>query len=339
MEAMTPTERAATVRRMALDAGFARAGVARAGPIVRASCLDSWLQAGFAGEMAYLARWRDLRVDPRRLLPGARSVIVVGYLGSAGEGACPPAAPAQPDRQSADDSRPRGRVARYAWGRDYHRVMRKMLRRFVAELHGLWREPFETRICVDTAPIMERELAAAAGLGWIGKNTMLIDAQLGSVLMLGEVITTLELEPSLPVPDRCGTCSRCLEACPTKALVAPHRLDASRCISYLTIEHRGEIPADLQACMGDWVFGCDRCQEVCPHNRRTAASLPPVPDASANPLTPRPVLADVLSLTQERYRDCLAGSPMKRATLEMLKRNAAIALTNLDANDEGGTTG
>jgi epoxyqueuosine reductase len=339
MGGMTPAERAAMVRGLVAEAGFARVGIAVARPVAHADYFHEWLDRGCAGEMGYLERWRELRVDPRKLLPHARSVIVVGYRDdgrSSGEVLDDEPGQADGKRMPAATDGPRGRVARYACGRDYHRVIRKMLRRLVGQLHRLLDEPFETRVCVDTAPIIEREAAAAAGIGWIGKNTMLIEPGLGSTLMLGEVVTTLELEPSASLSNRCGSCTRCLDACPTGALIAPYRMDASRCIAYLTIEHRSEIPASLQPLMGDWVFGCDLCQSVCPYNRKAAQGIPADACGSENPLLPRPLLSELLALTEEKYRACLAGSPMKRATLEMLKRNAAIALANASANDRGG---
>jgi epoxyqueuosine reductase len=223
----------------------------------------------------------------------------------------------------------RGRVARYAWGRGYHGVMRAKLHRLADRLRELIAEPFDRRVCVDTAPVLEREVATLAGIGWIGKNTMVLCRDFGSWFFLGELITTLDLEPGAPVPNRCGTCTRCLEACPTGALTGPYQMDASRCIAYLTIEHRGEIAADLQRRMGDWVFGCDECQVVCPYNRNV-----PTATESAyrlddrSPLVPRPVLSDLASLATDAHRSYLTGSAMKRASCDMLQRNAAIALRN-----------
>ncbi len=316
---MTPAEKTARICTLATEAGFVRAGVARAEPLRRAGYFREWLARGCAGSMDYLARWQDLRVDPRLLLDGARSVIVVAWQD---EGLAGKTQVLEPN-----DDEPRGRVARYAWGRDYHRVVRKLLHRLADRLRDEMGEPFEARACVDTAPIIEREVAAAAGVGWIGKNCMVIDPQLGSMFMLGEIITTLDLEPTPPVKDRCGTCRRCLEACPTGALTVPYEMNASRCISYLTIEHRGEIPEELSPRMGNWVFGCDICQEVCPYNRRSARpSGSPV--SGHNPLVPSPRLTDLINLSDEQYGRFLAGSAMKRATLEMLRCNARIALAN-----------
>ena len=168
-----------------------------------------------------------------------------------------------------------GRVAQYVRGPDSHRVLRAMLNELVDQLRCRLDEPFDARVFVDTGPILERELAAAAGLGWVGRNTMLLNEGLGSYLFLGEVLTTLELGVDSPVADRCGNCTRCLDACPTHALVAPYQLDASRCISYLTIEHRGQVPEELCELIGDWVCGCDVCQQVCPYNRRAPLATQP----------------------------------------------------------------
>ena len=188
-------------------------------------------------------------------------------------------------------------------------------------------EPFQSKVCVDTAPVLERELAAAAGIGWIGKNTMVLHQTLGSYFFLGVVVTTLDLTPDEPLPDRCGICTACLEACPTRAFPAPYQMDAAGCISYLTIEHRGEIPADLEPLMGGWLFGCDICQEVCPYNRR-APKTRELQFAIRSP-GPRPLLDGILGWTAEEYRQQLRGSAMKRATLEMLQRNARIIQRNL----------
>lgn len=317
INSMNSSQRAAVVQRLALQAGFERVGMVRAEPLPRQDYVAAWLERGWAGEMDYLRQWRELRGDPRQLLEGARSVIVVAHN----------------YRQSVDQSPKRqrgtGRVAQYAWGRDYHKVIRKKLRVLVKAMRAEMDEPFEARICVDTAPLIERELAMLAGIGWIGKNTMVLHQDLGSFFFLGEIVTTLELAASEPATDHCGTCTRCLEACPTGALIGPYRMDATRCISYLTIEHRSEIAAELQPMMQDWVYGCDICQEVCPFNQEAPVATEPAYQSSArNRLAPQPLLADLLNLTAEQYQEQLAGSAMKRATPAMLKRNAEIAAGN-----------
>lgn len=319
---MTPQERTELVFRLAGEAKLTRIGIAAAGPVRRADYLDRWLAEGRAGEMGYLAHHRRLRADPRRLLPGAESVIVVADLYHQRE-------PASDDRTSAAELR--GRIAKYAWGKDYHRVLRRKLHRVADRMREAMAEPFESRVAVDTAPVLEREWAASAGIGWIGKNTMVLNQELGSFFYLGEIITTLELVASAPAVDHCGTCTRCLEACPTRALTAPYQMDARRCISYLTIEHRSEIDGELQPLMGDWVYGCDVCQDVCPFNRKAPQTTEPAYRPNdRDPLPPRPSLRVLQDLSNSEYEQQLAGSAMKRASLSMLKRNAAVVARNLE---------
>jgi epoxyqueuosine reductase len=265
--------------------------------------------------MAYLHRHLEQRIDPARLLEGARSVIVVALLYHQ----TPPPPPAVADE-------PIGRVAMYAWGDDYHRVVRKKLHALADALRAQASESCETRVCVDTAPILEREIASRAGIGWTGKNTMVLSRGLGSYFFLGEVLTTLELAPDEPVTDHCGTCTRCLDACPTGAFPAPYEMDASRCVSYLTIEHREDVPDALRAGIGHWVFGCDVCQEVCPFNRD--APITAEPRFKARPPWPYAPLRRIARWSRDDYDDQLRGSAMKRAKPEMMRRNAAIALDN-----------
>ena len=316
--AWMPTgELAAFVKKLASESGFDRCGIAAAEPIGRADYFRAWLNAGRAGSMGYLHRYYDQRTDPRALLDGARSVIVVALSYN------------QPDTSRVSpDAAPAGRIAMYAWGDDYHTVMKEKLFAMVDRLRADLSQPFGARVCVDTAPLLERELAAAAGIGWIGKNTMVLDHQLGSFFFLGEIVTTLELEPDDPLANRCGSCTACLDACPTDAFPASYEMDASRCISYLTIEHRGEIREDLQAKMGDWIFGCDVCQQVCPYNRQAPKTREP--RFAIRPASPTLPLDDILEWTIDDYRTQLRGSAMKRAKLDMLKRNALIARTNAD---------
>lgn len=312
---MTETDKSDLVRSIGSGLGFDRVGITAAAPVARASYVRDWLNRGLAGRMDYLGRHFEIRVDPRRLLDGARSVIVMALNYH------------QPDTPGRNEQ-PHGRVAKYAWGDDYHLVVKHRLFAMIDRLREAIDEPFEARACVDTAPILERELAASAGVGWIGKNTMVLDPLLGSYFFLGEIVTTLELAPDPPATDHCGSCTRCLEACPTGAFPAPYQMDASRCISYLTIELRDEIPGEFRRAMGDWVFGCDVCQQVCPHNRDLPAGelFPP---RSSGPL---PALKVILDWTPQDYRAALRGSAIKRAKLPMLKRNAAIALANLTSH-------
>jgi epoxyqueuosine reductase len=305
-----PTHKSRVVRELAAALGFERCGVARAAPIGRADYLASWLRAGNAGSMDYLHRNFATRTNPGELLPGARSAVVVALLYH------------QPRPANTTDGHACGRVAMYAWGDDYHDVLRAKLRNLVDRMRAEIGEPFESRICVDTAPMIERELAAAAGIGWIGKNTMVLHPELGSYFFLGVVLTTLDLTPDAAMPDHCGTCTACLDACPTQAFPRPYQMDASRCISYLTIEHRGDISRPFQEMMGQWVFGCDVCQEVCPFNRHAPATREP---RFAVRLPP---LEDIPSWTTEEYRRSVRGSAMSRANLDMFHRNAEIVARN-----------
>jgi epoxyqueuosine reductase len=305
---MTPAARAERVKAAGRRLGFDRVAIGPADPPAHAAAFEAWLAAGHAGDMAYLERTRERRGDPRRVLAGARSVV-----------AC-----ALNYHQGRDAPGPAG-VARYAWGEDYHVVMEPRLGALADELAAI--APGSTaRAYVDTGPVLERDLAAAAGLGWIGKNTMLLHPSLGSYFFLGVVLTTAELAPDPPLRDHCGSCTRCLEACPTDAFAGPYVLDARRCVAYLTIEHRGAIPAELRPGLGGWHFGCDACQDACPWNRRAPVSGEPA-------FRPRalPGVIELLTLDAPGYRERLRGSPLKRARREGLARNAAVALANRGA--------
>lgn len=315
---MDPAQTAKTVKRLAAELGFDRCGIARADPIGRGDYLKEWLRLSRAGSMDYLHRNLNIRLDPAQILPNARSAIVVALNYHQPE--------PTPHQLSGDRGGLQGRIAMYAWGEDYHDILRDKLRALVEHLRAEITEPFETRICVDTAPIVERELAAAAGIGWIGKNTLVLHQDLGSYFFLGAIVTTLTLPADQPVEDHCGSCRACLDACPTSAFPAPYQMDASRCISYLTIEHRGDISKPFQAMIGDWVFGCDVCQEVCPFNRDAPAASEP--RSAVRPPAPSPRLGEILAWTDDDHRSALAGSAVTRATPEMLRRNARIAADN-----------
>ncbi len=332
---MTPTDLNACVKAAAAEVGFERCGVAKAAAIGRGDYVRWWLDQGMAGSMEYLHRHLEKRLDPRELLPGAKSAIVVAlvYKQPANqsrdrEGAVSDPQTASPLTKGGPRGvrEPRGRVAMYAWGEDYHDVLRDKLREMEKRMRAQVSEPFECRICVDTAPIIERELAAAAGIGWIAKNTLVIDPELGSYFFLGVMLTTLDIVADKPMADHCGTCTACLEACPTQAFTAPYELNASRCISYLTIEHRGDISKPFQEMMGDWVFGCDVCQDVCPHNRKAPDTREP--RFAARDPAPAPPLQELLAWNENEYREKLRGSAMSRAKLDMLQRNARIARAN-----------
>ena len=306
-----PQQKVAEVKALARRLGFARCGVAAAGPSRQADHITRYLAEGMHGEMAWLAKRADERADVRRYVPDAKSVIVVALSYNV------PLEPTPPGH---------GRIARYAVGDDYHDHLKKRLFKIADLCRDLGGE---ARPCVDTAPVLEREWAGRAGVGWQGKNGCTIDTTSGSYLLLGEVITSLDLPPDAPAVDRCGTCTRCLDACPTDALVEPRVLDARRCISYLTIEHRGEIDPALRRGIGDWLFGCDICQEVCPWNRKAL----PATDDAVRPRFPTGSLdpADVLAWEPEDYQRTLRRSAMKRVKLPVLKRNAQIVKDNHEA--------
>lgn len=299
--------------------GFASAGFADAAPSDRAEEMRRWLAEGRHGTMAYLERNLDLRLDPDALMPGARTLIMVSdQYASRDDSTQQPSNPA------------RGRIARYAQGRDYHDQMKRRLHTLCDSLRE--EHPgHEFRAFVDTAPVLEREHAARAGLGWIGKHTLLIDPRRGSYLFLGGVLTTLPV--AIPphqrtVADHCGTCTRCIDACPTDA-ITPYSVDASRCIAYLTIELREPIDPGFHEPIGDWLFGCDICQEVCPHNspRDDAIDVGEANLAYEARATSFNLL-DVLGWDADARREAFRASALKRATLEMMRRNALICAGN-----------
>jgi epoxyqueuosine reductase len=306
------------------ELGFALAGVAAAGPTRYERELRAWLGEGKYGQMHYLARHTAQRLDPARFVPGARSVICVADRYH--DGAADPSAPSP--------GGPEGRVARYAQGDDYHRVMTGRLRRLADELAAaLQGETF--RVCVDTAPVLERELAQRAGLGAVGKHTLLIEPGAGSWLLLGEIVTTAELAPSAPcAADPCRGCTRCIDACPTGA-ITPWSVDAARCISYLTIEHRSAIDANLHEQIGAWIFGCDVCQDVCPHNQPTRRSRGLAVPAAYAPRRRAFELLEVLGWDEQARREAFTRSALKRAKLAMMKRNALVAAGNALATGAG----
>lgn len=293
--------------------GFDQAGVASLAPSRDEEPYRRWLSRGEHAGMSWLARRVEERVDPARLLAGARSVLCVAlrYHPLAGE------------EEPVGDLWPR--VARYARGDDYHDVMKASLLRLARRIEEAFPDT-RTRPYVDTGPLLERELAARAGLGAVGKHTNLLHPEHGSWFLLGELLLTLDLPPATPLADLCGSCSRCLEACPTGALPEPYRLDATRCISYWTIEQRGAIPAAVRPLLHDWVFGCDLCQEACPWNAAPAAADHP---ELRLPAERRELdLAGLLALDRARYVELFRGSPLKRAKLSGLRRNAAVAMAN-----------
>jgi len=309
------------IKSAAADVGFDLAGIAPVGHFPELTRFPEWIADGHAGEMKYLESRDDSgqlrRASLHSIFPWARSVVVcaINYNTT--------------HPYSTQVIEPtRGWISRYAWSReDYHDSVLRRLRELESKLKELFApDPIETRSYVDTGPIVERVYAKYAGIGWLAKNTCLINQGIGSWLFLGVIITSLELTPDLPAPDRCGTCTRCIDACPTHAFVAPHQLDSNKCIAYLTIEKRGSIPEDLREGIGHQVFGCDICQDVCPWNRKAPAT--------ANPeFQPRegfvnPALAWLAEISEEDFRETFRGSPVKRAKRNGLRRNALIAIGN-----------
>ena len=295
--------------------GFDSCKITAASPPRHAEEFRSWLHEGAAGEMDWMSRSEEKRCDPKQVLPGVRSVIVVALNYWQGE--------QQKPRGAA-----RGRFARYAWGEDYHDVMLRKLEQlngFLVARGGV------QKYYVDTGPILERDHAAEAGIGWHGKSTMLIDPKLGTWFFLAEILTTLDLPADLPKPARCGSCRRCITACPTGAITEPHRLDARRCISYLTIELKGSIPLELRPLIGDRVYGCDDCLDACPWNRFASASREAA--FAAGPAIGMP-LRDYLTLDDARFRDLFRRSPIKRIKRRGFLRNVCVALGNAGDRDD-----
>jgi len=300
---------------LARECGFNLSGIAQAVPHIDAIRYQSWLAEGFSGEMRYLADHRaEKRADPKTLLPSAESVLCLGMLYNGPE----------PYSTEFDDYE-RGWIARYAWGEDYHDLIRNRLQHLAERLLEL--ESFEFKVCCDTAPLLERSYAREAGLGWIGKNTCLIHEGKGSWFFLAEILTSLRLPPGNPPPDRCGSCTRCIDACPTDAIVPLDNgwaVDSRRCISYFTIELRGAIPESGRPLIGNHVFGCDICQDVCPWNRRA----PVTAEAAYGPVHFAPPLEKLGALTEAEFRDMFRGSPVSRARYSGFLRNVAVAMGN-----------
>jgi epoxyqueuosine reductase len=355
---MTEARLSAWIAERASALGFDLCGVVSAEKFPELARTEEWLDRGYAGEMKYLADPR--RSDPRTAMPGIKSVIVCALNYNT---AHPRSIHAASVKTRGDSSpgppivSPRGWISRYAWGSDYHEVLREKLGLLLAELQERCgdgdrkesSEDFHFRIYADTGPVQERILAKYAGLGWLGKNTLLLNQQLGSYFFLGVILTTLEIPPTLPrdaapPPDLCGSCRRCIDACPTNALLEPYVMDARRCISYLTIELRGSVPLELRERMGNHVFGCDICQDVCPWNNRA-------PVTQASEFTPRefyrsrspafpegpsvapqsllePDLEWLAAMPEAEFREVFRGSPIKRTKWRGMVRNACVALGN-----------
>lgn len=290
-------------------------GIAPASFFEELNHYPAWLEAGYAGKMAYLHRQLPSRMDVRSLLPAAKSVIVIGVIYHT-----------SPPLSTAMREPGHGWISRYAWGDDYHDLLRRKLTALHEYLTARLGEDYQGRYYTDTGPVLDRVFAKYAGLGWFGKNTNLINQRLGSWFFIGELITNLALPVEAPPPDRCGSCTRCLEACPTQAFVAPYVLDASRCISYLTIELRDAIPDELRAPLGHHLFGCDICQDVCPWNRKAATTMEPA--FSPRPGLVAPPLHSMAELTEEEFRRRFKNSPVKRAKWRGWLRNVLLAIGN-----------
>lgn len=313
------------VKRKATELGFDLCGIAPVESFPELSFLRTWIERGYAGEMAWMPRSADRRADVRAVVPGARSVIVTATLYNT-VGSTPPPTTRVGSDPSEEDTHISAQISRYAWGDDYHDVLKKRLDALIGWMRAEASEPFDARGYVDTGPVQERVYAQYAGLGWIGKNTCLINRELGSWLFLSEIICTLALEPDTQGLEQCGSCTRCLDACPTGALVESGVLDSTRCLSYTTIELRGAIPEEHRLALGTHVYGCDICQAVCPYNE-----VPPI--TADAPWQPRaglraPRLADLWRMPDAGLRALIKGSPMTRAKLTGLRRNVAVAIGN-----------
>ena len=323
VRAPSPTDVKSSLVSFAAEIGFDSCRIVSCAIPAHAAEFRNWLEQGAHGEMEYMRRGEEKRCDPQQVLPGARSVVVLALnyfqgetahraVATGAEIAAGPAAPAS------------GRIARYAWGDDYHGVITAKLEKidkFLGEFGGI------QKCYVDTGPVLERDHAAEAGIGWHGKSTMLIDPQLGTWFFLGEVLTTLALSPDSAQKDRCGSCDRCITACPTGAIVEPHRLDARRCISYLTIELKGAIPLEFRELIGDRIFGCDECLDACPWNRFAQVSRES--SFGARQSTTGMSLRDYLGLTETDFRTLFRDSPIKRIKHRGFLRNVCVALGNV----------
>jgi epoxyqueuosine reductase len=302
------------VRTAAKELGFALCGFAKAGRAPHADGLEEWLEAGNQASMEWMQRTAEDRMSPDRVLPGVRSIVVLAtnYFHEN-----PPSAPGT------------GRIARYAWSDDYHEAIRPRLDVLAARMAG---SGGTQRCFVDSGPVLERDWAAACGVSWHGKSTMGIHPELGTWFFLSVILTTLDFEPDSPLPDRCGRCTRCIDACPTQAISAPYRLDARRCISFLTIENKGPIPNEFREAMGDRIFGCDDCLDACPWNRFARASrdtaLQPRPEIVGKPLR------EFLALDEAQFKTLFRGSPILRAKRRGFLRNVCVALGNVGTRDD-----
>jgi len=303
-------DRSTELKEVARAIGFDAIGIAEALAPQGANHLKDWLNLSYQGEMGWMARRPEIRSDPRQYDPLAKTIIVAGVT----------------SHQTSTPSR-RGRIAAYAQGLDYHEILRDKLEKLAQNTLAIWGAQY--RICVDSSPLMEKPLAATAGLGWQGKNTLLIHPQHGPWLMLGCILTNLKFTPDSPSSDHCGTCTRCLDACPTQAFPQPYVLDARRCLAYLTIEHPGSIPEEFRPFVGDRLFGCDECLDVCPWNRHAQQSR----ELSLSPI-PRSDLPEMLEWDETRFRKEFRGTPIFRLKRGRWLRNICVVLGNIGTTDD-----
>ena len=310
-----PALTADTVKAQALSLGFDLCGICRPEAYPELGFLAEWLKRGYAGDMSYLGRTRRVRSDVRHILPSAQSVIVLATNYNT---------PRPYSTEIADPGV--ARIARYAWGDDYHEVVLRRLNALWLWMRKTHPGPFEAMVYVDTGPIQERVYAQHAGIGWIGKHTCVISARRGSWIFLSTILCSLALDPDPPATDHCGTCTKCLDACPTGAIVEPYVLDARRCLSYLTIEQKKAIPDEHADAAGAYVYGCDICQDVCPWNQAPLVSE--APQWMPRPALDAPRLVDLWRKSDAELAEALTGSAMTRAPLTSLRRNLAVALGN-----------
>jgi epoxyqueuosine reductase len=308
------------IKERARELGFDLVGVAPVGPAPELLFYKDWIAAGYAGKMEYLTRNVDKRGGESEIIPDAKSVIV-----------CAMVYHTEYPRSTEMHDPKRGWISRYAWGDDYHEILKTKLFELLAFIKTESAEEVVGRVYVDTGPVIDRVYAKYAGIGWFGKNTCIINQQKGSWFFIGEIITNLELEYDVPVPDRCGACNRCIEACPTDAILEPYVLDARKCISYLTIELREEIPLELRDGIGNHIFGCDICQDVCPWNRKAPVTESPEFQPRENFF--HPDLRKLAKLSAEDFSETFHKSPIKRTKRRGLLRNVAVAMGNSGEKD------
>jgi epoxyqueuosine reductase len=317
---------AGAVKAQAASLGFDLCGIAPAVAFSELRLLRAWLDRGYGGSMRYLERSAESRMDPARVLPGARTAIVTGTVYHVDR-----------PRSVERADRTRALVSRYAWSDDYHGVIAGRLRALLTWMRDQAPAPFEARAFVDTGPVQEKALAHHAGLGWIGKHSCVVNPDLGSWFFLSVILSTLELDVDQPAVDQCGTCTRCLDACPTGALCGPRLLDATRCIAYLTIEERGAIPSALRPAIGNRIFGCDVCQDVCPYNE--AAPCSASVEWQPRPGLEHPALSTLWRLSDAGLTALVIGTPVARPALAALRRNIAVAIGNAGGLDGGEVLG